>query len=188
MTPQPLPKNLDADAFIAWALEQPRGRYELSHGEIVAMAPERAGHALAKHRAARALEDGIAAAGLGCQVFPDGMSVRIDDATVYEPDALVRCGPPVSLDAVEIPDPVIVVEVVSRSSRALDTGAKLSGYLGLPSLRHYLVLDADTRTVTHHRRGGNGEILTRILRDGRLSLDPPGLAVAVPDLFPPIEA
>ena len=34
--------------FLAWAAAQPRGRYELVRGEVVAMAPERALHNLVK--------------------------------------------------------------------------------------------------------------------------------------------
>jgi Uma2 family endonuclease len=184
MTTRPDPSRFTADAFIAWAADQPAGRFELVRGEVVAMAPERAAHARTKARAHRALEDAVAAAGLRCEAFPDGMTVRIDDRTVYEPDALVRCGPPTPDDAVEIPDPVVVVEVVSRSSRATDSGVKLADYFTLPSVRHYLVLDADARAATHHRRGAGRDIATRILRAGRLELDPPGLSVEVAELFP----
>ena len=45
---QPRQAELTADEFIAWALEQPTGRFELDNGVVVAMAPERASHAVAK--------------------------------------------------------------------------------------------------------------------------------------------
>ena len=185
MTRQPDPSNFTADEFIAWAMDQPQGRFELVRGQVVAMSPERAGHARAKGSTYRALGDAIAASGLGCEAFPDGMTVRIDESTVYEPDALVRCGPRTSDDSVGVPDPIIVVEVVSRSSRSTDSGVKLYDYFTLPSVRHYLVLDADKRTVAHHRRGEDGDIATRLLRAGSLVLDPPGLTIAVADLFAP---
>jgi Uma2 family endonuclease len=185
MATRPNPGRLTADGFIAWAAEQPRGRYELVAGEVVAMAPERAGHARTKARVHRALEDAVAAAGLDCEAFPDGMSVRIDEATVYEPDALVRCGPRTPDDAVEAAEPVVLVEVVSRASRSIDSGAKLADYFRLGSVRHYLVVDADRRTVTHHRREEEGEIATRIFREGRLELGPPGLVVNVEGFFVP---
>jgi len=175
--------RLTADAFIAWALEQPRGRYELAGGEIVAIAPERAGHARVKFAAAKALEAGLAARNLGCEAMIDGMSVRIDDLTVYEPGALVRCGTRTPDEATEITDPVIVVEVVSPSSHAIDSGAKLMDYFRLPSVRHYLVVNTDARAVTHHCRDEAGDIATRILRDGALVLDPPGLALEVAEFF-----
>jgi Uma2 family endonuclease len=175
MTTQPSRARLSADAFIAWAAEQPRGRYELAGGEIVAMAPERAAHTRAKLEAAIALRAAIARRGLDCEALIDGMSVRIDQATVYEPDALVRCGPRTPDDALEISDPVIAVEVVSPSSRGIDTGAKLAGYFRLPSLRHYLV-------VCHHRDDAGG-LSTEILHGGVLALDPPGLSLEIGDVF-----
>lgn len=108
---------MTADAFIVWAMQQPEGlRYELVAGEVVAMAPERAGHARTKARIYEAMAQAIPAAELPCEAFPDGMAVRVDADTVFEPDALARCGPRLDDDAVEVADPLIVVEVVSPSS------------------------------------------------------------------------
>jgi Uma2 family endonuclease len=180
---QPRQSDFTADEFIAWAMEQPEGRFELDNGVVVAMSPERIGHGRAKNRTLRALEVAIAARGLGCEAHPDGATVRIDDRTVYEPDALVRCGTPLRDDAIEVTDPVIIVEVVSPSSKGVDRGAKLAGYFLLPSVRHYLIVDTDKRVVIHHRRDENGQIGVRIARDGLVALDPPGLTVAIQDIF-----
>jgi Uma2 family endonuclease len=174
---------MTADEFILWAESQNEGRYELVAGEVVSMAPERSRHALVKARVWRALDDAVRTAQLACSTYPDGMTVVIDERTVYEPDALVRCGEPLDDDAVRIIDPVIIVEVLSPSSRARDAGAKLADYVRLPSLRHYLLIDAKTCAVVHHRIEGGGRIETRVLRDGSLDLDPPGLTIAIADLF-----
>jgi Uma2 family endonuclease len=180
---QPRQTAFTADEFIVWALEQPAGRFELDNGAVVAMAPERASHATAKGNAFIALRNAISARSLTCQVFPDGMSVRIDDRNVYEPDALVRCGPPLTGDAIEVNDPVVIVEVVSPSSRGVDRGVKLASYFLLPSVRHYLIVDTDKRVIIHNHRGEEGRIEVRILHDGSLTLDPPGLSVEVQDVF-----
>ena len=95
------------------------------------------------------------------------MSVRVNDRTVYEPDALVRCGPPLPGDAIEVSDPVIVVEVVSPSSRGIDRGVKLASYFSLPSVRHYLIVDTDKRVVIHHHRDNEGRIEVRIVHEGQ---------------------
>lgn len=184
MTEQLRQASFTADEFIAWAMEQPTGRFELANGKIVAMAPERVGHARAKLAAVLALRASIERAGLGCEAMIDGVAVRIDDRTVYEPDALVRCGAPTPGDDVHVSDPIILVEVLSPSSRGIDTGLKLAGYFRLPSVRHYLVVSTETRTVLHHRRDEAGTIEVRILGEGRLMLDPPGLAIDIGDLFP----
>ena len=117
----PARTRMTADEFLAWAMEQPEGEhYELVAGEIVAMAPERSVHALVKARIWRAFDDAIAAAGLRCTAYPDGMAVEVDAETIREPDALVRCGAPLPDEAVRIVDPAIVVEVVPPSSQARD--------------------------------------------------------------------
>jgi Uma2 family endonuclease len=180
---QPRRTEFTADEFIAWALDQVSGQFELDNGTVVAMAPERAGHWIAKGNAYFAFRTAIAARGLGCEAFTDGPSVRIDGSTVYEPDALVRCGPPLPGDAIEASDPVVIVEVVSPSSRGIDKGAKLAGYFSLPSVRHYLIVDTDRRLVIHHQMVEDGRIESRFLHEGPLTLDPPGLAIEVQDIF-----
>jgi len=180
---RPKPTEFTADEFITWALEQPTGRFELDNGIVVAMAPERASHNQAKLNVAIALRGAIGERGLPCKVMTGGMAVRIDDRTVYEPDALVRCGPPLPSDAIEVVDPIIVVEVVSPSSRGVDRGVKLASYFLLPSVRHYLIVDTEKRVVIHHRRGDEGRIEVEVLNDGSLTLDPPGLAIDILDIF-----
>ena len=175
---------MTADEFIAWAMERPDGgRCELVGGEVVAMAPERVSRSRVKTRVQRALADAIERGGLPCEAFADGMAVQVSADTVYEPDALVRCGSPLPGDTVKILDPVVVVEVLSPSTRAHDAGAKLDDYLRMPSVRHYLLLSTKNRSVIHHARAEGGAIATRIARDGAVRLDPPGISLDVAELF-----
>jgi Uma2 family endonuclease len=175
--------RMTSDEFIAWAMEQPEGsRYELVAGEVVMMAPERSGHALTKFHIARRLAEAVERDGRPSTVYPDGMAVEIDATTTYEPDALVRCGAVAPPDTIKLNDPAIVVEVLSPSTRTRDSGAKLIDYFRLPSVHHYLIVRTEDRAVIHHARNADGTILTRIVREGTLHLDPPGLTVT--GLFP----
>jgi len=174
--------RMTADEFIAWARGQPR-RHELVAGEAIAMSPERLDHIRIKSSAWLRLREAVLASGLACEAVADGASVRIDDATVYEPDACVRCGDRLHGYGIEIADPVIVVEVVSPSSVAIDSGAKLDDYFRLPSVRHYLIVNGHTRSVIHHERTASGLIETRVVRSGPLALDPPGIVVEVEGFF-----
>ena len=172
---------MDAAAFMAWT-EGQQGHWELREGAAFPMSPERALHGLTKYAAQKTLDAAIASAGLPCRMFPDGMTVRINPRNAFEPDALVVCPPP-PRDAVEIPNPVIVVEVLSPSTAAFDHGAKLDGYFSLPGVAHYLILDPDRRVLIHHQRGEAGAIVTRILCEGVLRLDPPGIEAEVGAMF-----
>jgi Uma2 family endonuclease len=171
-------KTMSADEFLAWAQGWADGeRYELDDGEPVRMASERARHVLAKGEVYRRLFTALQDAGVQGQVFPDGMAAVIGERTVYEPDVLVRLGPPVDGDTVKIIDPFLVVEVLSPSTGSLDTTTKLDGYFRVPSLRHYLIVNPAKRRLVHHARDEAGTITTRILSDGPLRLDPPGIVL-----------
>jgi len=179
-----LPKTrLTVDEYLAWAEQQP-GRYELLDGAVVAMSPEGAGHAERKAAVHAALLAAIRSRGLACYALPDGMTVRIDDTTAYEPDALVYCGKKLLPSAVEVPNPVVVVEVLSPSTRHIDLSAKLADYFRLPSIAHYLIVDPEKPRIVHHARAIDDTILTRIVNDGTVRLDPPGLELAMPDIYP----
>lgn len=164
-------------------MAQPRGRFEWVEGEVVAMAPERAGHALLKALVWRALFDAVRKAGVPCQTFPDGVTVQVGEHTDYEPDVVVNCGDRMSLDALAAPSPVIVVEVLSPSTASVDTTRKLPDYFSLSSIRHYLVVRPDKPLITHHVRQEDGAILTRIVVSGELRLDPPGISISIEEIY-----
>lgn len=174
-------QGMTSSEFVTWAMEQPKGaRYELSGGAVVAMAPERFRHALAKGQLYRRLCDAVERAGVHGQVIPDGMAVMVDDDTVYEPDAQMRCGPPMPPDAVLITDPVVVIEVLSPSTGVRDSTEKLENYFRIPSVQHYLIVKPETGAIIHHKRQPDGSLLTRITHAGDIVLDPPGITLTDP--------
>ncbi len=170
--------KMTVDEFLAWA-EGQEGRWELYNGVPYLMAPERTKYSKVKFAVQKALDKGIHSAKLGCHMLPDGATVRVARDRAHEPDALVYCGPEHPDDAIEVPAPVILVEVASPSTRRIDSSLKLSGYFSLPSVRHYLILDPDRLPVFHHRKQADGTILTTLVTDGTLRLDPPGIEVDV---------
>jgi Uma2 family endonuclease len=172
--------------FLAWALAQPRGRYELVRGEVVAMAPERALHNLVKGEIFVALKNAVKRAGLPCTVFPDGMMVVIDNEHAREPDASVQCGVATDLNSTTLEAPLIVVEVTSPSSERGDTDEKLVEYFSVPSIHHYLIINPAKKVVIHHARNPAGDISTRISSAGEVDLTPPGMTVPVAELLPEI--
>ncbi len=177
------PIMMSRTEYRRWAEAQPRGRYERVAGEVVAMAPERIAHVRVKARVWQALDQAARAAGLPCEALADGVTVEVRDDTDYEPDVVVNCGELIAGDEVAAPNPVVVVEVLSPSTQSVDTGTKFTDYLTVPSIRHYLIVRADRPTVIHHRRRDDGGIETRLVAEGRIALDPPGIEVAIEDFY-----
>jgi len=172
-----------ATDFFDWVAGLPEGqRYELVCGEPVAMAPERARHSLVELDCAVTSRQALRDVGSGCTVFGDGMSVIVSEDTVYEPDVVVQCEGSIDYESAIVTRPVVLVEVLSPSTRGVDTGRKPVGYFQLPSVSHYLVVDPESRVMTHHFHSGDG-IGTAILREGRSRLEPSGVDIEVADVF-----
>ena len=176
-----MPQRLSRDEFRRWA-EGQSGRYDRIDGEPVARSPEKAQHVRLKTRIWAVLDRAISAAGLDCEALGDGVTVEVDDDTDYEPDALVNCGPRIPPDAVSATNPVIVVEVLSSRTQAVDTSDKLADYFRVPSIQHYLIVSARRREVIHHQRDGAG-IVSRVANLGSIRLDPPGIVIDVAEVY-----
>lgn len=111
------------------------------------------------------------------------MAVRVDDRTVFAPDAQVYCGPELDPSTLLVENPIIVVEVLSPSTGRNDALGKLEGYFRLASVQHYLIVYPDKPLIIHHARGEGADILTHVIREGEVRLDPPGLTFALADIY-----
>ena len=86
-------------------------------------------------------------------------------------------------DAVEVPNPITIVEVLSPSTRRIDATVKLAGYFRLPSVARYLIVDPTQPMIVHPARDPGDTIVTRVVTNGRITLDPPGLEIALADVY-----
>jgi Uma2 family endonuclease len=168
--------------YRAWAERQPLGRFERIDGVVVAMAPERVEHNSRKMMAWLALRRAVRDGNVPCQVNGDGMTVEVGDSD-YEPDAVLYCGDRLPPGSVAVPNPLVIVEVLSPSTAATDRAFKLREYFQLSSLQHYLIVWADRQQVVHHRRDDVGGIATTVLTGGEIKLDPPGIAITVEEIY-----
>jgi len=176
-------RRLTVDQFLAWAVRQPEGKYELVDGVVVMQQSQKWGHSKIKLELALVLREAIRKAGVACYVASDGPTVRIGKHKAFVPDALVAPLPEPNWESLEVADPVIVVEVLSPSTARMDETTKRDGYFRVPSVRHYLIVDPDIQTITHHKRGRGGVLTKRIVRKGTLTLKPPGIEIALADIF-----
>lgn len=141
------------------------------------MPSERVTHSRLKYRAAKVLEAALAASGLQGEVLIDGVAVPINANSAFEPDVLLYLGPAVPGEQMTAPEPVVIVEVLLPTTAHLDRGVKLAGYFTVPSIKHYLIVDPATMSLTHHTRAADGAIAAAIYTNGTLRLDPPGLTL-----------
>ncbi len=63
-----------------------------------------------------------------------------DNNSFYYPDVSVTCKPNADSETFQ-DNPVLIIEVLSETTRRLDDSEKRDAYLTIPSLRHYLLLE-----------------------------------------------
>lgn len=175
-------QRMTRSEYKAWSEQQPVGRFERIDGVVVAMAPERVEHNDRKMLAWLALRRAVRDAGLSCHVNGDGMTVEVGDSD-YEPDAILYCGDRLAPGSTTIPNPLVIVEVLSPGTSATDRAWKLREYFRLPSVRHYLIVWADRQQIVHHRRDDADGVATTMLTSGEIRFDPPGLTISVEEIY-----
>ena len=92
--------------------------------------------------------------GKSCQPFNSDTKVRIefpDHTRFYYPDAMVVCQMNPASDHFQN-QPVVIIEVLSDSTRRADLGEKRDAYLTISSLKVLLFVEPDSPSVTLHRR------------------------------------
>ncbi|MCI0683251.1 MAG: Uma2 family endonuclease [Gemmataceae bacterium] len=96
--------------------------------------------------------------GRPCQPFNSDTKVRVrlpHQTRFYYPDAMVVCRPNPDDDSFQ-DEPVVIVEVLSRSTRRIDEGEKKDAYLTIPSLHVYALVEQEVPAVVAHRRTDHG--------------------------------
>lgn len=111
------------------------------------------------------------------------MTVGVGDSD-DKPHAVLRRGgsrPPG--DAIAVPDPLVIVEVLPPTTSGIDRGPKLRDYFRLPSVQHYLIVWPETPRIVHHGRGPGWRRRTELFTSGQIVLNPPALTLAFGDFY-----
>jgi Uma2 family endonuclease len=165
------------EEFEAWHARQPE-RWEFIDGQPRLMAPASMKHSIIKNNVGFALRQALA--GTPCTGLIDGPQIVTDEISAI-PDVVVTCSA-IDLSTPVIAEPVIIVEVMSPSSEADDSGRKWFSYRKVASLKHYLVLSQDRREVAVHSRAGD-LWRTRFVSAGAIELDDPPAVLEIEALY-----
>jgi Uma2 family endonuclease len=135
--------------FLAWEAQQPL-RYEFDGFQPVAMAGGTEEHSAIQRNLAIAV--GGRLRGKPCRFH--GSDLKIDTGqTIRYPDGFVVCSPFVR-GRTQISDPVVIFEVLSDSTARTDLVTKNHEYVGVPTVRRYIVLAQDEMFGTIFERIG----------------------------------
>ena len=99
------------------------------------------------------------------------------DDTFYEADVIVSCTP-IEPGRAAIPDPVLVVEVLSPSTIEHDRGRKTYDYSQIASVQEIVLVSSEQRHVVIWRRRGTKWEVEHLIGEAALRLE--AVAVAIP--------
>jgi Uma2 family endonuclease len=164
-------------------LEESTFKLEYCDGVIYAMAGGSPAHAALAAAAIRILGQALRGT---CTVYTSDLKVRVDasDLSTF-PDVSVVCGPIVTsrIDENAITNPVLLVEVTSRSTEDYDRGDKLSHYKQLPSLQTVLFVSHRARSITIVERTQSGWDEREARSGEQVTVRTPAVTFAVDDLY-----
>lgn len=90
--------------------------------------------------------------GTPCEPFMSEMKTKVAKDYVY-PDVVVVCNHSAKDGYTD--SPILIVEVLSKSTRKLDLTSKLIKYINIPSLQEYVLIEQDIVSVQVLRRANN---------------------------------
>ena len=169
---KPAEKRWTVEEFLVWHDGTDR-RHELIDGQIVAMAPPSEAHATIVINLGAELRSRLRPP---CRVLGEaGVLLTDRNDTYYQADLAVTCAPP-DRGRHHVPEPVLLVEVLSPSTEVHDRGRKVEDYSQLPSVNEILLVSSEERRVRYWRRDGARWIVEDLIGEAELRLE----AVAEP--------
>lgn len=163
-------------------------RFEYHDGQIVAMAGasnrhnEIAGNCYVHLKSAARTK--------GCKGYAMEVKLfRYQSKKYFYPDGIITCNPLDLQSHNGIKSPLVLVEVLSNSTRAADRGIKLREYLKLPNLQHYLIIEQTHCEVQHYRRreDQSWEVLFYESLEEEIPLSQLDLTLSLADLYLGVE-
>jgi Uma2 family endonuclease len=155
---------MTVDEFLSWD-DGTDTRYELADGALWAMAPPDAAHRIVVANVTTLIHIGLRQR-QPCRPENEA-GLRIDDRTMWQADVAVTCRAP----AREIEAPLLIVEVLSPSTRTHDLGRKLTDYRTLATVQEIWLVDSERRWLQLWRRDGERWIVQDFVGGGTLGSD-----------------
>ena len=136
-----------------------QSKCEYEKGKILAMTGGSINHGILCGNAYNELRTAIANKKINCDAFGSEIRIHIQKAeSIVYPDSMIICGniETSDEDTEAVTNPVLIVEVLSKSTESYDRGDKFYKYRQLPSFLEYVLVSQDKPVVeTFYRKDNN---------------------------------
>ena len=153
-------------------------KHELINGQVYAMAGASINHQRLCANVSR--EFGVHLKGSPCEALSSDMKVNVGTNFFY-PDVIVDCDFDES-QPYYTQSPIIIVEVLSKSTSRVDRTTKRLAYINLPSLQEYVLIEQDFFNVEVMRKSAHWQASFYALGD-EVHFESIGLTLSVADMY-----
>ncbi len=179
-------RQMSVEEFLDFA-ERSEYRYEYIDGEPIKMTGGKLNHFDIISNILFELR--LLLAETDCRTLPNGMLVRVGDASLVSPDVIVACGEPeTEADTRILLNPILVAEVISPSSVDHDRIVKREFYYAVDSIQAYVIVEQDRPLVELYTRSETGWRLQAFSKlDDEAPLDALGCSLPLRDIYRNVE-
>lgn len=183
-----LDRHYSISEFMDLEYSESEMKYEYINGNIYAMSGGTIKHGLISANTLFALRSALANGQKPCITFGSDVKVAISEANSYVyPDVFVVCGEMEQDQEIKeaITNPILIVEVLSKSTHNYDQNKKFRLYRTLSSFKEYIIIDQDQATVDvfYRERENSWQIATYAGLDRIIPLTSLGIEIAMASLY-----
>jgi|ERR1700761_52685 len=165
---------------------QAETRSEYRNGEIVAMSGASIRHGRITGNLVFRIRSALKNS--SCEVFSTDLRLAVRAANLFTyPDVMVICGEPEVADDRQdiVLNPVVLIEVLSKSTRVYDRGKKFASYRMIPSLREYLTVAQNKIHIEQHTRQADQSWVAKEFTEpgGTIKLESIAVELRVADIY-----
>lgn len=137
--------------------QQNKTKSEYDNGYLYAMAGASENHNLIAKNTSYELESSLRKKKLACDVLASDMKVKItaQGTRFFYPDIAVFCDKHESDNEYYKHSPIIIIEILSKSTRKRDKTDKKIAYFNIPSLQEYVLIEQDYCEIEVFRKNEN---------------------------------
>ena len=172
-------KPMTLAEFLVWEERQPL-RHEFDGVRPVAMTGGTRAHAIIQANLAIAI--GGRLRGGPCRFYGSDLKIRTGDDHIRYPDGFVACTSGESTSTV-VSDPVVIFEVLSPATAAVDRIVKAREYQATPSVQRYVMLEQDRIGATVYARAGDSWTHEILIAESMLALSEIGVGLPLAELY-----
>lgn len=174
---------LTAEQYLAHCTDYPNEKFELFNGQLIAMGTASSNHDVLKAECTRKIGRFFDDNEIDCLAIPE-TKLTIGNH-FFIPDVMIVCKKR-EQPSFDFNQPIVIIEILSDSTRGNDFTIKLNEYQKIANLQEYLVIEQDLVQAYHYSQRSHWKATVMTLGD-TLTFESIGFSMPLSDLYKYVE-